>query len=132
MCAGSCALRNLPPNPLVELAMVLLLGPKTEPPYPPALCSWGDEMLHQNLNRCVRTAALLRGNLGALYHLPELLSKNNAPSVILITDALSTSEGISCWRSKHIHPACGGFGDTRFTKCSAHFHLPLYNTPYIE
>lgn len=40
----------------------------------------------------------LREDLGALYHLPKLLSKNNAPSVILINDAVNKSEGISCWR----------------------------------
>lgn len=82
---------------------------------------------------CVyRSCTPVREDLGALYHLPELLSKNNAPSVILITDAVSKSEGISCWRSERIHPACGGFGDTRFTKCSTRLHLPLYNTLYIE
>lgn len=47
-------------------------------------------------------------------------SKHDAvqPSVILISDIEKESEGISCWWCKHIHPACGSFGDTLFTKCS--------------
>ena len=55
-------------------------------------------MLRRSELMCVYGGALFE-DLRVLYHLPELLRKNNAPSVILIRSAASASEGISCWRT---------------------------------
>ncbi len=60
-------------------------------------------------------------DLRALYHLPELLRKNNAPSVILIMAVVSESKGISCWRAQRIYRPRGGLGWLEIYKM---FHWP--------
>lgn len=67
-------------------------------------------------------------DLRALYHLPELLKKNNALSVILIMAMVSESKGISCWRVQRIYRPRGGLGWLKIYKM---FHwLPLTALQY--
>lgn len=69
-------------------------------------------------------------DLRALYHLPEPLRKNNAPSVILIMAAVSESKGISCWRAQRIYRPRGGLGWLEIYKM---FHwLPLTSLQYYK
>lgn len=69
-------------------------------------------------------------DLRALYHLPELLRKNNAPSVILIMAMVSEAKGISCWIDQHIYRPHGGLGWLKIYKM---FHwLPLTSLQYSK
>lgn len=69
-------------------------------------------------------------DLRALYHLPELLRKNNAPSVILIMAMVSESKGISCWRDQHIHRPHSGLGWLKIYKMFR--WLPLTSLQYCK
>lgn len=70
-------------------------------------------------------------DLRALYHLPGLLRKNNAPSVILIMTMVSEAKGISCWRDQHIYRPRGGSGG--WVKIYKMFHwLPLTSLQYSK
>lgn len=72
----------------------------------------------------------LSEDLRVLYHLPELLRKNNAPSVILIMAMVSKSKGISCWRDQHIHRP---HGCLRWLKICKMFHwLPVTSLQYCK